>query len=158
MSGCTFVFTSERIDATYFSFAASFFAEVHVVGVGEDLGEEEFAVYEARRVNVDDIERVAGGRSFFWAGRACSESRGADNRRPASLCDGLRLSPRLAQRRSVRHRAPAAADSPRDQRWLRRVSADDNVRAAPSRAPDATASFDGVVIAYPIEIARETRP
>lgn len=56
--------------ATHFSLAASFFTDVHVVGVvGEDFGEEEFAVYAAHGINMDDVERVAGGRSFFWAGR-----------------------------------------------------------------------------------------
>jgi len=55
---------------THFSLAASFFTDVRVVGVvGEDFGEEEFAVYAARGINMDDVERVAGGSSFFWAGR-----------------------------------------------------------------------------------------
>jgi sugar/nucleoside kinase (ribokinase family) len=56
--------------ATHFSLAASFFTDVYAVGVvGEDFGEEEFAVYAARGINVDDVERIPGGRSFFWAGR-----------------------------------------------------------------------------------------
>ena len=56
--------------ATHFSLAASFFTDVHVVGVvGEDFAEEEFAVYAARGINMDDVECVAGSRSFFWAGR-----------------------------------------------------------------------------------------
>jgi sugar/nucleoside kinase (ribokinase family) len=56
--------------ATHFSLAASFFTDVHVVGVvGDDFGEAELAVYHARGVNLDDLERVSGGRSFFWAGR-----------------------------------------------------------------------------------------
>jgi sugar/nucleoside kinase (ribokinase family) len=56
--------------ATHFSIAASFFTEVSVVGVvGEDFGDEEFAVFAARGVNVDDLERVGGARSFFWSGR-----------------------------------------------------------------------------------------
>jgi sugar/nucleoside kinase (ribokinase family) len=55
---------------THFSLAASFFTDVRVVGiVGEDFAEEEFAVFEARGINLDDVERVAGERSFFWAGR-----------------------------------------------------------------------------------------
>jgi len=56
--------------ATHFSLAASFFTDVHVVGVvGEDFGESEFAVFEARGVNIDDLEQVKGAKSFFWAGR-----------------------------------------------------------------------------------------
>jgi sugar/nucleoside kinase (ribokinase family) len=56
--------------ATHFSLAASFFTEVNVVGVvGEDFGEEEFAVFLARGVNVDDVQQVKGQKSFFWAGR-----------------------------------------------------------------------------------------
>jgi sugar/nucleoside kinase (ribokinase family) len=55
--------------ATHFALAASFFDEVHVVGpVGEDFGAEETAVLQARGVNTDAIERVAGGRTFFWRG------------------------------------------------------------------------------------------
>lgn len=56
--------------ATHFSLAASFFTDVRVVGVvGEDFGEEELAVFDRRGVNTDDIERIKGGRSFFWKGR-----------------------------------------------------------------------------------------
>jgi len=56
--------------AVHFSLAASFFTEVRPVGpVGEDFGAAEFEVLERRGVLTDDIERVAGGRSFFWRGR-----------------------------------------------------------------------------------------
>ena len=56
--------------ATHFSLAASFFTDVRVVGVvGEDFGKAELSVFERRGVNTDDIERIAGGRSFFWSGR-----------------------------------------------------------------------------------------
>jgi sugar/nucleoside kinase (ribokinase family) len=55
--------------ATHFSLAASFFTNVRVVGpVGDDFGEDEYAVLHARGVNTDDIEYVKGGRTFFWAG------------------------------------------------------------------------------------------
>ena len=56
--------------AVHFSLAASFFTEVRPVGpVGEDFGAAEFEVLERRGVLTDDIERVAGGQSFFWRGR-----------------------------------------------------------------------------------------
>ena len=55
--------------AVHFALAASFFGDVRVVGpVGDDFGEEEYAVLHARGVNTEDIERVAGGKTFFWSG------------------------------------------------------------------------------------------
>jgi sugar/nucleoside kinase (ribokinase family) len=55
--------------ATHFSLAASFFDEVRMVGpVGDDFGDEEYAVLHERGVNTDDIERVSGGETFFWRG------------------------------------------------------------------------------------------
>lgn len=56
--------------AVHFSLAASFFTEVRPVGpVGEDFGEPELDLLRERGVVVDDIERVEGGKSFFWRGR-----------------------------------------------------------------------------------------
>ncbi len=56
--------------AVHFSLAASFFCDVRVVGpVGDDFGDEEYAVLHERGVNTDDIERVPGGKTFFWRGR-----------------------------------------------------------------------------------------
>jgi sugar/nucleoside kinase (ribokinase family) len=55
--------------AVHFSLAASFFTDVRVVGpVGDDFGDEELTVLHARNVETSDIERVAGGKTFFWAG------------------------------------------------------------------------------------------
>jgi sugar/nucleoside kinase (ribokinase family) len=55
--------------AVHFSLAASFLDEVRVVGpVGDDFGEEEFAVLRDRGVVTDDIEQVPGGKTFSWAG------------------------------------------------------------------------------------------
>jgi sugar/nucleoside kinase (ribokinase family) len=55
--------------AVHFSLAASFFTDVRVVGpVGDDFGEDEYAVLSERGVDTSDIERVDGGRTFFWAG------------------------------------------------------------------------------------------
>jgi sugar/nucleoside kinase (ribokinase family) len=56
--------------AVHFSLASSFLAETRVVGpVGDDFGEEEYAVLHNRGVITDDVEHVAGGKTFFWAGR-----------------------------------------------------------------------------------------
>jgi sugar/nucleoside kinase (ribokinase family) len=55
--------------ATHFALAASFFDEVRVVGpVGDDFGEDDMAVLRTRGTVTDDVERVAGGKTFFWAG------------------------------------------------------------------------------------------
>ncbi len=55
--------------AVHFSLAASFFTDVRVVGpVGDDFGDEEYGVLHARGVNTDDIERIPGGKTFFWQG------------------------------------------------------------------------------------------
>jgi sugar/nucleoside kinase (ribokinase family) len=56
--------------AVHFSLAARFFTEVRPVGpVGDDFGISEFELLESRGIVVEDIERVAGGKSFFWRGR-----------------------------------------------------------------------------------------
>ncbi len=55
--------------AVHFALAASFFEEVRVVGpVGEDFGEVELDVMRRRGIDVSDVERVPGGRTFFWRG------------------------------------------------------------------------------------------
>lgn len=55
--------------AVHFALAASFFTDVRVVGpVGEDFGEEQLTLLEDRGIATDDIERVAGGSTFFWRG------------------------------------------------------------------------------------------
>jgi sugar/nucleoside kinase (ribokinase family) len=55
--------------AVHFSLAASFFTDVRVVGpVGDDFGEDEYAVLHSRGISTDDIEHVEGGETFFWRG------------------------------------------------------------------------------------------
>jgi sugar/nucleoside kinase (ribokinase family) len=55
--------------AVHFALAAAFFERVHVVGpVGEDFGEAELAVMSERGVDISDVERIAGGKTFFWRG------------------------------------------------------------------------------------------
>ncbi len=55
--------------AVHFALAAQFFEDVRVVGpVGEDFGEDELEVMRKRGVDVSDVERIPGGRTFFWHG------------------------------------------------------------------------------------------
>jgi sugar/nucleoside kinase (ribokinase family) len=55
--------------ATHFALAASFFDEVRVVGpVGDDFTDDDLQVLGSRGTNVEDVERVAGGKTFFWKG------------------------------------------------------------------------------------------
>jgi sugar/nucleoside kinase (ribokinase family) len=55
--------------AVHFALAASFFDDVRVVGpVGEDFGEQQLEVLRARQIDVSDVERVSGGKTFFWHG------------------------------------------------------------------------------------------
>jgi sugar/nucleoside kinase (ribokinase family) len=55
--------------AVHFALAASFFEDVRVVGpVGDDFGEAELDVMRRRGVDVSDVERITGGKTFFWRG------------------------------------------------------------------------------------------
>jgi len=55
--------------AVHFALAASFFDQVRMVGpVGDDFGEAEYEVLHARGIDTEDIERVQGGKTFFWRG------------------------------------------------------------------------------------------
>jgi sugar/nucleoside kinase (ribokinase family) len=64
--------TRERMlggSAVHFSLAASFFDLVHIVGpVGDDFGEDEYAVLREHDVDTSDVEYVPGGATFFWRG------------------------------------------------------------------------------------------
>ena len=56
---------------TYISCAASYFTKnIHLVSiVGDDFPQSELDALTARGVNLDGLETVQGGKSFFWAGR-----------------------------------------------------------------------------------------
>ncbi|HTZ88281.1 MAG TPA: PfkB family carbohydrate kinase [Solirubrobacteraceae bacterium] len=55
--------------ATHFALAASFFEQVRAVGpVGDDFGERELEVLGTRGTDLSDVERVVGGKTFFWHG------------------------------------------------------------------------------------------
>jgi len=55
----------------YASWAATFFADnVHMISIiGEDFPESELKALEARGATTDGIEKVSGGKSFYWAGK-----------------------------------------------------------------------------------------
>src|SRR3984957_16753399 len=56
--------------ATHFALAASLLDQVRIVGpVGDDFGDAELAVLQTRGSNIDAVERVAGGKTFFWKGK-----------------------------------------------------------------------------------------
>lgn len=56
--------------AFHFAQAASFYTDVRVVGpVGDDYSDEDVALLGTRGTNTDDVERVAGGKTFFWQGK-----------------------------------------------------------------------------------------
>ena len=56
--------------AVHFALAAAFFDDVRVVGpVGDDFGESELAVLRDRGIDIGDVERIAGGKTFFWRGK-----------------------------------------------------------------------------------------
>lgn len=56
--------------AVHFSIASSQLARTRIVGpVGDDFGHDEYEILHRRGVITDDVEHVAGGKTFFWAGR-----------------------------------------------------------------------------------------
>ncbi len=55
--------------AVHFALAASFFTDVRVVGpVGDDFTDDHMGLLAERGIATGDIEHVAGGKTFFWAG------------------------------------------------------------------------------------------
>jgi sugar/nucleoside kinase (ribokinase family) len=55
--------------ATHFSIAASFFTDVKLVAVvGDDFAEESEAVLRSRGVDVSELKRLPGRKTFFWKG------------------------------------------------------------------------------------------
>jgi sugar/nucleoside kinase (ribokinase family) len=56
--------------ATYFSYAASFFTPVRLVGVvGEDFPGEHVALLHSRDIDTAGLHVVPGGKTFFWKGK-----------------------------------------------------------------------------------------
>ena len=56
--------------ASYFSYAASFFAPVRLVGVvGDDFPAEHIELFKSRRIDTSGLHVVKGGRTFYWKGK-----------------------------------------------------------------------------------------
>jgi len=55
--------------ATYIALTAAYFTPVKLVAVvGDDFAEEDGALLASRNVDLAGLERVAGGKTFFWEG------------------------------------------------------------------------------------------
>ncbi|MBS1854141.1 MAG: sugar kinase [Acidobacteria bacterium] len=56
--------------ATYIGLSAAFFTEVKIVAVvGDDFAEEDRGLLASRKIDLTGLERVPGGKTFFWAGK-----------------------------------------------------------------------------------------
>jgi sugar/nucleoside kinase (ribokinase family) len=70
--------------STYFSYAASFFTDVGLVGaVGDDFPRDYIGLLEAQGIEVSGLETIAGKKTFHWSGRyegAMNEAETLDTR------------------------------------------------------------------------------
>ncbi|MBZ5723601.1 MAG: sugar kinase [Acidobacteriia bacterium] len=56
--------------ATYIALAAGYFTPVKIVAVvGDDFAREDTELLASRNIDLAGLERVAGGTTFFWAGK-----------------------------------------------------------------------------------------
>ena len=56
--------------ATYFSLAASYFMPVSLVAVvGEDFSEDHRAILRERKIDLEGLSVVEGGKTFYWQGK-----------------------------------------------------------------------------------------
>ncbi|HER43172.1 MAG TPA: sugar kinase, partial [Candidatus Eisenbacteria bacterium] len=56
--------------ATYFALAASYFLPVNLVAVvGEDFSNDDRNVLREKKIDLQGLSVVAGGKTFFWQGR-----------------------------------------------------------------------------------------
>jgi sugar/nucleoside kinase (ribokinase family) len=56
--------------ATYFSYSASFFSPVRLVGVvGDDFPQEHVETLASRSIDTSGLHVVAGGKTFYWKGK-----------------------------------------------------------------------------------------
>jgi sugar/nucleoside kinase (ribokinase family) len=55
--------------AFHFSVACSFFTDVSVIAVvGDDYTPEDEVIFHERKINIDGLQRVKGGKTFRWVG------------------------------------------------------------------------------------------
>ena len=55
--------------ATYIALSASYFTPVKIVAVvGDDFDQVDYDLLSSRQIDLSGLERVAGGKTFFWAG------------------------------------------------------------------------------------------
>src|SRR3954462_2104723 len=55
--------------ATYIALSASYFTRCRIVAVvGDDFAEEDTQLLASRQIDLSGLERVPGGKTFFWAG------------------------------------------------------------------------------------------
>jgi sugar/nucleoside kinase (ribokinase family) len=55
--------------ATYIALAAGYFTPVKIVAVvGDDFDQEDIDLLSSRKIDLSGLERVPGGKTFFWAG------------------------------------------------------------------------------------------
>ena len=55
--------------ATYISLSASYFTPVKVVAVvGDDFASEDTELLASRQIDLEGLERIPGGKTFFWQG------------------------------------------------------------------------------------------
>ena len=56
--------------ASYFSVGASLFTPVRLAGViGEDFPEEHLELFRSRRIDLEGLRRIEGGKTFRWSGK-----------------------------------------------------------------------------------------
>ncbi len=56
--------------AVYFSYAASYFTPVRLVGVvGDDWPSEHTSMLKSRNIDTDGLQVIQGGKTFYWKGR-----------------------------------------------------------------------------------------
>lgn len=56
--------------ATHFSYAASFFAPVRLVGVvGDDFPQQHVSLLRERQIDLEGLQVVKGGKTFYWKGK-----------------------------------------------------------------------------------------
>jgi len=56
--------------ATYIALSAAYFTDVKIVAVvGDDFAQKDVDLLLSRKIDLAGLERVAGGKTFFWAGK-----------------------------------------------------------------------------------------